>query len=82
MTTLFILIAQALAVTGKVYEMNNPSNLLFNYSETVIKKPGLEIKDTEFTNAAGKLAVSENIVYQNGKLSKYTIEQKQLGVTS
>lgn len=66
--------------SGEVFELDvTPKNLLYNYTEETKIDGAREIIQTRFSQPDGKVAVEENVVFENGLLKRYEIDQKQEG---
>ena len=78
----FFATLKAYPYSGKVYELGNPTHFIFNYTEEWLNLPDGSRLVTRFTAPNGSVAVAENVLFLHGKLSEYTVDQKQMGYTN
>lgn len=72
--------AYSIPFTGQMYEQGTQKQkLLFNLKRTEEEKGAILSAKIVFTSPEGREVVTEELIMQNGKVSKYVIHHHQLG---
>lgn len=72
--------AQPSPLTGKVYETSSGTNkVLFTFKRTAVRSNTAVHVVRDFSNLDGSLAARETLVFQNGRLALFQLDERQTG---